>query len=62
MISKTSIYFALVLSAATNVYAVPANNDWTKPCFQGDCSFDVQASNSSVPATLRIVSVERLIA
>jgi hypothetical protein len=53
MISKTSAFLALILSATSSVYAV---NDWSKPCFQGDCSYDVPASNTSVPASLRIVS------
>jgi hypothetical protein len=53
MISKTSVYISLLISAAASVHAA---NDWSKPCFQGDCSYDVAASNTSVPASLRIVS------
>jgi hypothetical protein len=53
MISKTCVHLALLLSVATNV---GATNDWTKPCFQGSCSYDVVASNTSVAASLQIVS------
>ena len=33
-----------------------AKNDWSQPCFSGACSFDVPRSNTSMGATLSIVS------
>lgn len=49
---------ALFLSAAAP-YARAAN-DWTKPCLQGDCSYDVAGSDASIAASMRIVRIDSL--
>jgi hypothetical protein len=43
---------AALLLATSQVHAA---NDWTKPCFQGSCSWDVVASDNSIPGTMQIV-------
>lgn len=40
-----------------------AANDWTKPCFQGECSYDLpQTSEGSATGTIRIWGAENAIA
>jgi hypothetical protein len=53
MISSAFLATALL---ASGVSYVRAANDWNKPCFQGDCSYDIPATDNTMPAALRIVS------
>lgn len=46
---------ALVLMLVfSSVHFVRAENDWSKPCFQGVCTYDVSGSATRAAATLRI--------
>jgi hypothetical protein len=55
MISTSTIFTALLLSAAAQVRAA---NDWAVPCTSGQCSYDVASKADSIPASMRIVSVQ----
>lgn len=44
----------LLMSAA--VPFARAANDWTKPCLKGECAYDIAGSDTSIAASMRIVS------
>ena len=35
---------------------VSAANDWSVPCFQGVCAYDIKQDENDMPATMVIVS------
>lgn len=49
---RTSLASAVILSAASCAYAL---NDWSVPCFQGVCAYDVAGSQTNAAATLKVV-------
>ncbi len=46
--------FALAILAATLAAAKPAN-DWSKPCFDGECAYDLPGTQETGSATLKLV-------
>lgn len=50
---KSSTFLLLLFSLFV---LVEAKNDWSQPCFNGACSFDVARSNTSMGATFLVVS------
>lgn len=49
-LSFSVVYLSLFMTSAWAV------NDWSQPCLQGICSYDISQSNSSLGGTLIIVS------
>lgn len=61
---KISLNLSFVLVAialgAAGVGAVPATNDWSKPCFDGECAYDLPARGDSALGAFKIVLVHIL--
>ncbi|KAF9492455.1 hypothetical protein BDN71DRAFT_1204201 [Pleurotus eryngii] len=55
---KISLNLSFVLVAialgAAGVGAVPATNDWSKPCFDGECAYDLPARGDSALGAFKI--------
>ncbi|KAF7422513.1 hypothetical protein PC9H_010669 [Pleurotus ostreatus] len=52
--------FALAILAATLAAAKPAN-DWSKPCFDGECAYDLPGTKETGSATLKLSGAAKAI-
>lgn len=62
---KISLNLSFVLVAialgAAGVGAVPATNDWSKPCFDGECAYDLPARGDSALGAFKIAGSPKAI-